>query len=76
MFLNYATYFGVKEGDLKSVVDFLITEHMEGGGFNCYSNRRIGAKRFARSSARRKRFSYTTGYFDPIVLGESWIRRC
>jgi len=40
MFLNYASYFCAKEGDLKSVVDFLITEHMSDGGFNCYSNRK------------------------------------
>jgi hypothetical protein len=38
MFLNYASYFGIKEEDLKSIVDFIITEHMEDGGFNCESN--------------------------------------
>lgn len=38
MFLNYASYFRIKEDDLKSIVDFLITEHMGDGGFNCYSN--------------------------------------
>jgi len=43
MFLNYACYFQVKEGDLKSIVDFLINEHMGDGGFNCYSNRTVGA---------------------------------
>jgi hypothetical protein len=40
MFLNYAAYFGANEDDLKSVVDFLIAEHMADGGFNCHSNRR------------------------------------
>ena len=39
MFLNYASYFGTKEDDLKSIVDFLLTEHMKDGGFNCNSNR-------------------------------------
>lgn len=43
MFLNYASYFQMKEDDLKSVVDFLLNEHMGDGGFNCYSNRRRGA---------------------------------
>ena len=43
MFLNYASYFGVKEDDLKSIVDFLLQEHMRDGGFNCDSNRK-GAK--------------------------------
>lgn len=40
MFLNYASYFKIKEDDLKSIVDFLISEHMKDGGFNCYSNRK------------------------------------
>jgi len=40
MFLNYASYFGIHEDDLKSIVDFLIAEHMTDGGFNCYSNRK------------------------------------
>jgi len=42
-FLNYASYFQVPEDDLKSIVDFLIKEHMPDGGFNCFSNR-MGAK--------------------------------
>jgi hypothetical protein len=40
MFLNYAAYFGVKEDDLRSIVDFLLSEHMKDGGFNCQSNRK------------------------------------
>ncbi|MCK4765319.1 MAG: hypothetical protein KAW12_24170 [Candidatus Aminicenantes bacterium] len=40
MFLNYASYFGVKEEELKSIVDFLISQHMKDGGFNCCSNRK------------------------------------
>lgn len=43
MLLNYAAYFGARQEELKSVVDFLISEHMKDGGFNCYSNRRGGA---------------------------------
>jgi len=39
MFLNYAAYFLMEEDDLKSIVDFLLTEHMGDGGFNCNSNR-------------------------------------
>jgi len=38
MFLNYAAYFKMKEDDLKSIVDFLLSEWMEDGGFNCNSN--------------------------------------
>ncbi len=37
MFLNYACYFGMKELDLKSIIDFLLSEHMNDGGFNCHS---------------------------------------
>ncbi len=43
MFLNYASYFEVKEKDLKSVVDFLLSMQLADGGFNCHLNR-IGAK--------------------------------
>jgi hypothetical protein len=39
MFLNYASYFRIKEDNLKSIVDFLLLEHMKDGGFNCNSNR-------------------------------------
>ena len=42
MFLNYAAYFQTAENDLKSVVDFLISQHMKDGGFNCQSNRGRG----------------------------------
>ena len=42
MFLNYAAYFGAPEDQLTSVVDFLISQQMKDGGFNCHSNR-IGA---------------------------------
>ena len=40
MFLNYAAYFRMKEDDLKSIVDFLLSEHMKDGGFNCNSSTR------------------------------------
>ncbi len=38
MFLNYAAYFRIHQDKLKSIVDFLIKEHMQDGGFNCKSN--------------------------------------
>lgn len=40
MVLNFSSYFHVKEDFLKSVVDFLLEERMQDGGFNCQSNRR------------------------------------
>ena len=39
MVLNFASYFGEDEEDLQSVVDFLLTQRMADGGFNCHSNR-------------------------------------
>jgi len=40
MVLNYSSFFGVNEEKLKSIVDFLISQHMKDGGFNCHSNRK------------------------------------
>lgn len=40
MFLNFACYFRIKEEKLRSIVDFLLTEKMGDGGFNCFSNTR------------------------------------
>ncbi len=39
MFLNYACFFGPKEEKLKSIVDFILSQQMNDGGFNCRSNR-------------------------------------
>ena len=39
MFLNYAAFFNLAEESLKSIIDFLLKEHMPDGGFNCRSNR-------------------------------------
>lgn len=38
MFLNYAAYFGTNADDLRPIIDFILTEHMKDGGFNCNSN--------------------------------------
>lgn len=43
MFLNYACYFSVDEKYLPPVVDFILSQLMPDGGFNCCSNR-SGAK--------------------------------
>ncbi|HEX5169892.1 MAG TPA: hypothetical protein VFW11_12025 [Cyclobacteriaceae bacterium] len=39
MFLNYASYFHVKEHRLNSIIDFILSQRMKDGGFNCHSNR-------------------------------------
>jgi len=43
MALNYLSYFKVDETKLNSIVDFILSQKMKDGGFNCHSNR-IGAK--------------------------------
>ncbi len=40
MVLNYASYFQVKEELLQSVIDFILSQKMNDGGFNCHSNRK------------------------------------
>ncbi len=35
MFLNYASFFGVPEQELKSIVDYILENKMPDGGFNC-----------------------------------------
>lgn len=42
MFLNYASYFKTEEEKLKSIIDFILSQHMVDGGFNCRSNRSGG----------------------------------
>lgn len=42
MFMNYACYFGLDESLLRSIVDFILSQTMSDGGFNCRLNR-IGA---------------------------------
>ncbi len=39
MYLNYACYFGEPESELRSIVDFILDQYMEDGGFNCRRNR-------------------------------------
>jgi hypothetical protein len=39
MILNYACFFGVEENKLKSIVDFMLTQQLPDGGFNCYASR-------------------------------------
>lgn len=39
MFLNYASYFKAEGEGLRSIVDFILEQHMHDGGFNCRANR-------------------------------------
>ena len=39
MFLNYASFFGVPETDLRSIIDYILANRMPDGGFNCEVSR-------------------------------------
>ena len=39
MFLNYACYFRVAQSELVSIVDFILSQQLPDGGFNCRLNR-------------------------------------
>ena len=43
MVLNYASYFKSNQKDLESIVDNILSQQLEDGGFNCRLNR-SGAK--------------------------------
>lgn len=43
MFLNYASYFNMDQSKLQSIVDFILIQRINDGGFNCRFNR-SGAK--------------------------------
>jgi hypothetical protein len=40
MVLNYAAYFGAEEKLLESIVNFILSQQMKDGGFNCNFNRK------------------------------------
>lgn len=40
MVLNFGSYFNAEKDKLKSIVDFILTQKMKDGGFNCHLNRK------------------------------------
>jgi len=44
MFMNYVCYFSIDSKLLESAVDFILSQKMEDGGFNCRLNRSIQAR--------------------------------
>ncbi len=67
MFLNYACYFGIASNPLRSVVDFLLNEHMGDGGFNCESN-----GKGARHSSLHSTLSVLEGILEYEVAGHKY----
>ncbi len=58
MFLNYATYFQTDEQALHSIVDYILSQRMPDGGFNC---------RFNRSGARHSSLHSTISLLEGIT---------
>lgn len=77
MFLNYACYFGEPQECLKSVVDFVLDQQMQDGGFNCRKNR-SGARHSSLHSTlsilegieeySRNGYEYRIGELDHVAL--------
>ncbi len=40
MAINYLAYFGIASQHLESIIDFILSQQMPDGGFNCQSNRK------------------------------------
>lgn len=65
MFLNYACHFKAPEKQLESVVDFILSQKMKDGGFNCRLNRsgaRHSSLHSTLSVAEGIRSYYLNGY--------------
>jgi hypothetical protein len=65
MFLNYACHFKAPEKPLESVVDFILSQRMKDGGFNCRRNRsgaRHSSLHSTLSVAEGIRSYYRNGY--------------
>ncbi len=67
MFLNYACYFGIGEGKLKSIIDFVLSQQLPDGGFNCRLNR-SGAKH----SSMHSTLSVLEGLHEYIAAGYAY----
>ncbi len=67
MFLNYATYFGAEETALRSIVDFVLTQRLPDGGFNCRFNRSG-----ARHSSLHSTISMLEGFAEYAANGYTY----
>ena len=57
MFMNYGCYFGVQAAEMNSIVDFVLSQKLPDGGFNC---------RFNRSGARHSSLHSTLSVAEGI----------
>lgn len=64
MFLNYASYFKVDSDEIKSVVDYIISQQLTDGGFNCQLSRKG-----ARHSSLHSTLSVIEGIYEYTKQG-------
>lgn len=67
MFLNYASFFGMQEAQLRPLVDYLLENIMPDGGFNCE-----GQIRGARHSSMHTTLSVLEGIREFIKAGHTY----
>lgn len=67
MFLNFASYFMGVEEKLEEIVDFILSQQMEDGGFNCQKNRSG-----ARHSSLHSTLSVLEGLNEFLIQGNEY----
>ena len=67
MVLNFACYFKSEEEKLKSIVDFILSQQLPDGGFNCRYNRSG-----ARHSSLHSSLSLCEGFREYLIYGYSY----
>ena len=67
MFLSYACYFGAPQADLQSIIDFMLSQRLPDGGFNCRFNR-SGAKH----SSLHSTLSNMEGFLEYLRKGYTY----
>ncbi len=67
MFLNFASYFLKGEFKLHGIVDFILSQQMEDGGFNCQKNRKG-----ARHSSLHSTLSVLEGLEEFVAQGNEY----
>ncbi len=67
MLLNYASYFNEPEEGLRPIVDFILSQQMEDGGFNCRKNRSG-----ARHSSLHSTISVLEGILEYLLAGYAY----
>ena len=67
MFLNYACYFEAEKDRLNSIIDFLLSQQMSDGAFNCFSNQGV-----AKHSSLHTTLSVLEGIHEYSINGYTY----